>query len=414
MSFAEDFRAFMTRSKTPYNFCAIAKEELLRAGFVEMVEGSFPSPLPDRAFFVRDGKSLLAFDIGGLSSCVIAAAHCDSPMMKVKPGAEGNEQLVRVANYAGGLSYAFCGRDVTVAGALFVKKETGDVEIRVVDLGEPVAITGMKWATGDTFSYNINRDTDLNASLGCAENFVAMVASRAGVDRSAVVDYDLALVDSSEAIVFADFITSARLDNLSSSYPCLKAFLASKATGTLNMCAVFDAEEIGSRTRAGALSDMIEYTLEMICKDRGADVDVLKANGLFVSADAAHASHPNFPDMGAKLNTTRAGEGVIIKETYKGSYAYDERAFSLMIEAARRAGAKHKWVGMKNGRRGGGTIGPKVEANIQMPSVDIGPAAWAMHSHREMMAWRDVEAEQILLTYLYNNFAELHKWAYGC
>lgn len=416
-SFAEQFRQFMTRSKTPYNFCAYARERLLAAGYVEIVEGEFPTPLPDRAFYIRDGKSLLAFDIGGLSSCVIAAAHCDSPMMKLKPQKITDEGALTaaVANYAGGLSYSFLGRDLSVAGAILVKGADGEVHLQVVDGTSPLAATRLGWSGSEKFDYDINRNTDLDAALGVTRRkLLADVASELGIDPDSIVGHDLALVDSRPASVFSDFITSARLDNLSSAFPCLEALVASKATGTLNICAVFDAEEIGSQTRAGALSDMLEYTLEAICKDRGADVNVLKANGLFLSADAAHAQHPNFPDFGATLNKTPAGSGVIIKETYKGSYAYDERAFALLIEAAKRAGAKHLWIGGKNGRRGGGTIGPKVEANIQMPAVDIGPAVWAMHSHREMMAWQDVEEELKMLTYVYNNFEELHKWAYGC
>ena len=308
------------------------------------------------------------------------------------------------------------GRDLTLAGGVLVKEGDGSVKLRVIETNDPIGMVPLSWSEGSRYDYDIDLEENLNVWFGLNHRggIMEYIAELLNVDKSQIVGHDIALVDKEPAGVFGDLITSPRLDNLSSSYACLKAFLASKAKNTLNVCAVFDAEEIGSRTRAGALSDMLEYTLEMICKQRKVDVNVLKANGLFLSADAAHAAHPNYPMLGCKLNTTPAGCGVILKESFKGSYGYDEKGMALVIEAGRRSGAKCKYVGFKNGRRGGGTIGPKVEANIQIATVDIGPPVWGMHSQREMMAWTDVEEEVRLLTYIYNNFEELHKWTYHC
>jgi len=151
----------------------------------------------------------------------------------------------------------------------------------------------------------------------------------------------------------------------------------------------------------------------VICGQRGVDFARLRANSLFISADAAHARHPNFPGIRCKKNRTPAGTGVVIKRTYTGSYAYDERGLALVIEAAKRSGARFTYVGSENRSGGGGTIGPIVEATLSLPTIDIGPPVWGMHSHREMMAWRDVEDLTTLLTYVYGHFAELHAWSHG-
>ena len=108
MSFADEFAHFMTECKTPYNFCDYARGVLTEAGYTEIFEGSFPSAFPDRGFWIRDGKTLMAFDIGGFSAGVVVGAHCDSPIMKLKPKFEDTKtNRARVANYAGGLSYSF-------------------------------------------------------------------------------------------------------------------------------------------------------------------------------------------------------------------------------------------------------------------------------------------------------------------
>jgi aspartyl aminopeptidase len=204
-------------------------------------------------------------------------------------------------------------------------------------------------------------------------------------------------------------VLSPRLDNLASSYGALKGFVGSDPHGSVSVCAIFDNEEIGSQTRTGACGDLLECCLRRLCAQKGVEYDVLKARSLFVSADACHAQHPNHPGHGEVNHPLPLGSGVALKEAYKGSWAFDAAALAIVIEAAKRAGAEYSLSCLKNGRRGGGTIGPKVEAMLGIRTIDVGHVQLAMHSYRETMAWKDIGSLVKFCQYLYGHYEELRE-----
>lgn len=438
------FADYLTESKCPYNNCAIARRLLNEKGFTELHEEDpvNPETFPKRGFYIRDEKNLVAFDIGGFNSSVVVSAHNDSPSYKlrIKPDASGNGlHILSVAGYANVMAYASFGRGLCLAGSVLVDNHNGTYRSVVINSQEPIAIMpfpnnystspqtqSSRNKTPTTYnprakyekdestpiSMNINRDTELTAIYGLqnSKDIMEHIAELANASAQDIVAHDLYLVDARPATVFSDFITSPRIDNLACSYGCLYGLIESNAKDSINICAIFDNEEIGSRTRHGALGNLLSVVYSNISKAFKVDLDVLYSKSLICSADANHSAHPNF-SYGEVNHPNYAQTGVSLKTSYKGNYAYDQRGNVIIKEAAKRNNTPLVVLSTKNGRRGGGTIGPKMEALHCIATVDIGHSNWAMHSFREMMAWKDAETLVDFLKYLLNNYDELRQYA---
>lgn len=302
--------------------------------------------------------------------------------------------------YAGGLAHSYHGRDLKVSGVVLVRDVGGSISMRIVDGDRPVCT--LPFPSCLSCVDELKSDFTISGlsalfSLSSAA-LQSHVAALAGVAASEIVGGELLLVDARPATVYSDFVTSPRLDNLASSYAALRALVASEARAAVNVCAVFDAEEIGSRTHTGGASELLGAMLRRVCAQCGEDYTAFKSRSLFVSADAGHAPHPNYPEKGEQAHRVPLGDGVALKEAYNSAYCFDLAAISAVANAARDAGVLYKFYCARNGRRGGGTIGTKVEAAVGIRGIDVGHVMQAMHSHREIMAWRDVESEVTSMT----------------
>jgi aspartyl aminopeptidase len=418
MSEPAEFAAFLTQSATPYNFCDFARSLLLPAGYTEVSEHNFPASLPSQFFVVRDGKTLLAFNIDVPTSALIIGTHNDSPILKLRPNSLLSQDI-HFDSYAGPIAHSVHGRDLKLVGAVLVRSpESADgVSLRTVNSSRPICtIPFPSCVSADAElrkSFDRDKEMDAICSLTGRKTLLAYVSELLGVSTDDVVGHDLGMVDARPATVYSDFILSARLDNLASTYASLRAFVGARAKGAVAVCAVFDAEEIGSRTRTGAASEFLGSLLQRICSQFGVDYNNFKARSLFVSADAGHAPHPNFPGRGELCHKVPFGGGVSINDGYNGTFAFDSVGLAMVREAAVRGGAEHKFHCLKNERRGGSTFGPKVEAKLGIRTVDIGHTMQAMHSHREIMAWKDVISEQKLMRTLYEQYEEIRVYIAG-
>jgi aspartyl aminopeptidase len=404
-----DFADFISESCTPYNFIVYARPLLLSQDYVELFEDSLPSELPPKFFVVRDGKMLLAFNVDGMNSALVVAAHSDSPGLKVKPVHDQRPRhgpsVIRYASYADGLGHSYHGRDLKVAGAVLLR----DGEIRVVDGDRPICIIPFPSCTSDGLSATFDRENGMNPifTLAPGRSLMGYVADLLGVDASLIVGQELSLVDSRRCTIFGDVVVSPRLDDLASAYCVLRGFLDGPARGCANVCAIFDSEEIGSRTRTGACSDLLAVLLRRLCAERGVCYDALKARSLFVSADGSHGMHPNHPNLWDVNHPIALASGVNLNESYNGAWAYDALGTGIVIETAKRSGVKFSLQCLRNGRRQGSTIGNKVAATLGIRTIEIGHPQLAMHSHREIMAWSDIENLMKFCTYLYGNFEDI-------
>lgn len=405
---AEAFADFMTKSTTPYQYVEYARPLLIERGYKELSESNFPSEIPNRFFFVRDGRSVIAVDIGGFKSAVVVAAHNDSPQLKLKPkfmNQSGNVSTARTVNYAGGLANTWYGRDLQAAGAVIVK-DNGKLKRVTFRSEKAIGTIPVPYDFTKGLQFTADRENGMNPILGLAgADLLKYISEKINYPVDSIVSHDISLVDARPATLIGNMITSPRLDDLSSAYSCLRAFLDSNAKDNINILAIFDSEEIGSKTRTGALSDELGTVWQLLSTKT--DILSLKARSLLLSCDAGHIQHPNYENIGEPLHQMKPGGGVIIKTSYKSNIAFDDGGDALMREAAIRGNVKHQILGPKNGPSGGGTIGPKIEYLEGVTTLDTGVGCYAMHSCREMMNVDDVDSLINLLKYILNNFEEL-------
>lgn len=414
---------FLTHSITAYHFVEYARPLLLSHGYTEIKEGKFPREFNNRAFWVRDGRTLIAYDSSeAFDSAVIVAAHDDSPHIKLKNRMNTSVDCVELADaglYAGGLSYSWYGRDLKVGGCI-VYKENENIMMKIVQTDKAIATipfpsVSLNPDENSGLIFETNRNVNLNLMVGIkgTSTVLKYLCDIYGLDIDNVLSYNLEFVDSRPATVNGDMVISGRLDDLASAYGVLYGFLNSKANNTLNVLAVYDNEEIGSRTRTGALGNSLDITLRYICNSKNVDYLKLKSKTFFANCDAAHSQHPNYEQIGECKHQLPVGSGVGIKTATKISYAFDDFGYYFMQEVAKRANVPYKLLIGKNGPSGGGTIGPKIEKSLGISVTDIGPGNYSMHSCREMMSWKDAEAQVKLISYLLNNYKELREYVYN-
>ena len=410
---AQAFADFMTESTTPYQYVDYARPRLIERGYVELSETNFPSEIPNRFFFVRDGRSIIAADIGGYKSAVVICAHNDSPQIKLKPTFENDKSEIctaRTVNYAGGLANTWFSRDLKAAGAIIVKDE-GKLKRVTFQTPKAIGFIPIQHDWTKALQFTADRENGMNPVLGLSKSeLLPYISKLIQWPISSFVSHDISLVDARPATLINNMITSPRLDDLSSAYSCLRAFLDSKAQDTINVLAIFDSEEIGSNTHTGALSDQLNTLWKLLSTKT--DIPSLKARSLLISSDAGHLQHPNYENLGEEFHQLKPGGGIIIKVSYKASYAFDDFANVLLVEAAKRANVKYQLLAPKNGRRGGATIGPKIEANEGITTIDTGVACYAMHSCRESMNVDDIDSLVELFKYVYNHFEELRVFSH--
>lgn len=408
---AQAFADFMTYSTTPYQYVDYARPLLLECGYKELSESNFPSEIPNRFFFVRDGRSIIAVDIGGFNSAVVVAAHNDSPQIKLKPkfnSTSGNVSSVRTVNYAGGLANTWYCRDLQAAGAVIVN-DNGKLKRVNFRSEKTIGTITVPYDFSKGLQFTSDREGGMNPIIGSSSaDLLKFIADKIGYPVDSIVSHDISLVDARPATLIGNMITSPRLDDLSSAYSCLRAFLNSKAKDNVNILAIFDSEEIGSRVRTGAVSDELETVWQLLSTKT--DILSLKAKSLLLSCDAGHIQHPNYENLGEPLHQLKPGGGVIIKTSYKSNYAYDDGGDALMKEAAIRSKVRYQLSGTKNGPSGGGTIGPKIEYINGVTTIDTGVGCYAMHSCREMMNVDDIDALVDLLRYILENYEELRTY----
>jgi aspartyl aminopeptidase len=404
--------AFIDASPTPAHAVAAGAERLTRAGFRPC--GAAAAWDPGQAAgpgFVARGGALVAWgpveDRAGAPSAPIRliGAHTDSPNLRIRPrpdtGAAGWRQLA-VEVYGGALLNSWLDRDLGLAGRVAVRsRRSGGVESRLfrteravlripqlaIHLDRDVVEHGLRldrqahltpvWALGEP------RDGD----------FRAWLAGQVGASsHEDVLAWDVACFDLQPAGLVGrdgEFLSAARLDNLCSCYAALDALAAADR----GMVVLFDHEEVGSTTATGAAGTWLAQVLERRVAALGGDrADLLRslARSTLLSADMAHATHPNYPERHEPRHWIQAGGGPVIKHNVNARYATDAHGAAAFRLACERAGVTVQEYAHRGDLPCGSTIGPLAAAGLAVDTVDVGAAQLAMHSARELMATSDV------------------------
>jgi aspartyl aminopeptidase len=414
-----DLLHFIDRSPTPYHAVAEAAQRLAAAGFRALDEGELWELAPgDARYAVRDGGSLLAFVVGERSPAEAGfhwiGAHTDSPNLRVKPQpertSEGAQQLA-MEPYGGVLLHTWFDRDLSLAGRVTVATGDGLVTQRVdfrrpllrvpnlaIHLQREIATKGLE----------LNPQQHAVPVLGLAggpplaELICAELAAAGGprVSANDVLGFDLMAYDvqpAARAGARGELLFAPRLDNLASCHAALSALLAAREAPLppwTNGIVLYDHEEVGSRSARGAAGTFLADGLERIVGSvkGGAPQGLARAaaRSLLLSADMAHAVHPNYADKHEPGHRPRLGAGPVLKVNAGQAYASDGPGLGYVTRLARGCGFAPQHFVTRSDLACGSTIGPITAAKVGFRTVDLGNPMLSMHSCRELAAADDV------------------------
>ncbi len=408
---ALDLIAFLNASPSPYHAAAEALRRLTAAGFTELTQAAVWPTGPGR-YVVVDGGSLFAWIVPEGSPADapfrLLGAHTDSPTLRVKPrpdtGRAGLRQL-GVEVYGGALLNSWLDRDLGLAGRVVVRTPGGP-QVRLIWANRPLlrvpqlAIHLDPGLRADGLKLDAQQHVVPIWSLGDPDpgGFGRFLGAELGVPAEDILSYEIVTYDiqgGTLAGASEEFVSSGRQDDLVCSHACVSALSAVAAqppSTHVSAVVLFDNEEIGSRSTTGADGAWLGRQLERAVLARGGSRDdYLRAVGssLHVSADMAHATHPNYPDRHEPAHWIALGGGPVLKvsaNVFYGTTAPTQAAFLL---AAEQASVPVQYFVMKSGVRSGSTIGPLVAAGLAIPTVDVGNPTLAMHSARELTGTAD-------------------------
>ena len=414
---ALDLIEFIDRGVTPNHATQEVCRRLSEAGFTELAERDvWRLDKGSRHYVTRNGTSVMAFVVGPRSPAVagysMVGAHTDSPSLKLKPKASYTKhgyRQVGVEVYGGPLLTTWLDRDLSVAGRLAVKDGAGTKTV-LVDMERPllripnVAIHLNRDVNKDGFK--LNKQEHLPPLWGIAvdeigeDALLARIAERAGVNLADVVDHDLSLYETSGGTLAGlddAFVLAARLDNLASCHSGMTALLqtAGDAADATRVIALYDHEEVGSRSAQGAAGSFLRATLERIV-DAHPDAEPQAypraiAASFLLSADMAHSVHPNYPDKHDARHMPLMGKGPVIKTNASQAYATDGESAAKFVALCKEAGFVPQNFVSRADIGCGSTIGPITAAQLGVKTVDVGNPMLSMHSIREMAGTTDVE-----------------------
>ena len=421
----KDLKKFLDESPVGLYAAANIRRMLLENGYTECQEGSEWKLVPGGRYFVmRNGSAVIAFQIPKEESWAgfqIAASHLDSPTFRIKSNAEimveNRYVTLNVEKYGGMLLAPWLDRPLSAAGRVLVRTESG-IETRLVNIDRDLMIipnvaihmnrevnNGYKWDMKQDLRPLLAGVQAPEAAVPAADRsaedigtiFRRLVAEEAGVSPEDVLDTDLYLYNREKASVIGlngEFISSGRLDDLQCAFGTLKGFLAARPEKSIAVYCAFDNEEVGSMTKQGADSSFLRCTLERISTELGRSRGEFMASlssSFMISADNAHAVHPNHPELEDPSHRPVPNGGIVIKYSANQKYTTDAVSGAVMKEICRKAGVPVQIFYNRSDLPGGSTLGNISTTQLSHNTVDIGRAQLALHSAYETAGVKDTE-----------------------
>ncbi len=419
-----DLLGFLGDSPTPFHAVDSTVRRLKLAGFKSIAEtDSWKDLAPGRYVFAHGGSSVIAFvipDAKTISGFRIVGAHTDSPNLRLKPNPEykkeGYAQL-GVEVYGGVLLNSWLDRDLSLAGRVFVRE--GDrTESKLVRFTRPmlrVAQLAIHLDRDVNDGLKLNRQEHMAPIFGLAgegaKDLHDLIAEDLGIERSKIAGSDLMLYDVVPPTTGGrdnELIFSGRLDNLAMCHAAIKALDAAATRASsldlVPVAALFDHEEVGSETAYGAHSGFLPRALERIVLARGGsreDYHRALAGSLCVSADMAHAVHPNYEGRHEARHKPVLNGGPVIKVNAQQRYATSGATAALFRDLCARAEAPVQHYAHRTDLACGSTIGPIASTLLGIRTVDVGNPMLSMHSIRELGGAKDPAMMTRVLTAFY-------------
>ena len=395
-----NIKEFLDKSYTAYHATENGALMLQEAGFTRLNLGDkWQLARGGKYFVTRNGSALIAFVVGKNNVFNVCESHTDSPSFKVKGNklidSDGVKRL-NTEKYGGGLLYSYLDRQLKIAGRVLVETKTG-VEQRLVVSDYNVVIPSLAIHHNPTANENLS----LNAQVDMLPLFAQSEADLyKSLTDGKVLDADLFVVPVTSSFnsgVDGEFLSSARLDNLTSVFTSLKALTCAKPRD-IAVVACLDNEEVGSGTRQGSPS-FIHQVLDAISdalKLSHAEMVFAKENGMALSVDNGHAAHPAHPEKSDPLNRCHLNGGVVVK--HHVNYATDGLTSAVLKRLLESVGVQYQDYYNRSDVRCGTTLGLATARELGMKVCDIGLAQLAMHSACETCGSKDIEAMEKCLT----------------
>ncbi len=422
---AKEMLEFIEKSPSCFHAVANVKKLLEEQDFTELKERQDWTLEAGKGYYVtRNDSSMIAFRLPGSEALEsntadavragekvegfhMVAAHSDSPSFKIKESpestVEGHYVRLNTEKYGGMILSTWLDRALSVAGRVAVQ-EKDCIVTKLVNIDKdllviPNVAIHMNRDMNRGVEYNPQVDMlPLFADCGSGEkksSLMKRVAKAAGVKQEEILGHDLYLYTREKGRILGEngeFVLSPRLDDLQCVFAAAKAFSKSIPEHYINVCAVFDNEEVGSGTKQGADSTFLEDTLFRISEALGADRSRYLqwiAGSFLISADNAHAVHPNHPEKADPTNRPYLNGGIVIKYHGSQKYATDALSAARMKALCRQAGVPFQSYANRSDIPGGSTLGNISTAHVSVSSVDIGLPQLAMHSAVETAGMKD-------------------------
>ena len=408
---------------SPVSFFAVKNmcETLDREGYTRLYEGEAWKLEAGKGYYVtRNDSAVIAFRIPkkDYTGFQMMASHCDSPVFKIKTNAEitidNSYVKLNVEKYGGMICSPWLDRPLSVAGRIVVSTEDG-IMTKLVNVDRDLMIIPnlaihMNREVNDGYKFNAQVDM---LPLFCEKGeekdvFLKLIAEEAGVKAEDILDTDLFLYNRMKGTKLGlnnEFISSGRLDDLQCAFASLQGFLKAQPQDSVAVHCVYDNEEVGSGTKQGAASTFLKDTLHRINNAFGKSEDeylMSIAKSFLVSADNAHAVHPNHPEKSDPTNRPYLNKGIVIKYSANQKYTTDAISGAVMRAICKKADVPYQTFTNRSDMLGGSTLGNISQNQVALNTVDIGLPQLAMHSPYETAGAKDTaylaEAAKVLFS----------------
>ena len=416
----KELMSFLDKSPTAFHAISSIKKKLVASGYFELVESEKWELTEGGKYFVtRNDSSIIAFRVPSFNfiGFMIGAAHSDSPAFKVKENPEIVENgyvKLNVEGYGGMLMAPWLDRPLSVAGRVIVKSGNR-YEVKLVNVDRDLLII-------PNVAIHMNRDANKNQPwnaqvdmlpiLGSADEtqgaFMRIVAEAAEVNEDEIISHDLFVYARDKGKVWGgsdEYVSAPHLDDLQCVYGCLEGFLGANNSSSVPVLAVFDNEETGSLTKQGADSTLLEDVLKRISLSCGKNEEGYYrsvSSSFMVSADNAHALHPNRPEKADPVNRPAINKGIVIKFNAAQHYTTDAVSCAVYRDLCESNDIPVQVFTNRSDSRGGSTLGNVSNAHVSLNTVDIGVAQLAMHSCYETVGARDTKHLVDAMTIFYS------------
>ena len=412
---SEQLIEFIDKSPTCFHAVKTMSDMLREEGFTELREDQkWHIEKGGRYFVARNGSSLIAFTIPeqDMKGMRIMASHSDSPTFKIKEDpemeADGHYIKLNVERYGGMICAPWFDRPLSVAGRVIVRNSSGNsasgalrtvlVNVDRDLLMIPNLAIHMNREVNDGYKYNAQKDMlPLYGDITAKDTFMKVIADAAGTAPEDILGHDLFLYNRQSASIWGasgEFLSSGRLDDLQCAFSSLKGFLEGEKKEYMAVHCVLDNEEVGSGTKQGAASTFLYDTLTRAHESLGLtreDYLIHLADSFMVSADNAHAVHPNHTDKADPVNRPYLNGGIVIKFNASQKYCTDGVSAAMLREICQRADVPVQTFVNRSDMAGGSTLGNISNTQVALNTVDIGLPQLAMHSPYETAGIKDTE-----------------------